>query len=344
MAARNGALATLIDVTAGYGEAGEAQGAIAEILTKENPILEDMTWKEGNLLTGERTWVRTGKPGVAWRRYNQGVPVSKGTAGSIDEGAAQLAATSQMDRSLAILGGNPARARMSFAKPFFEAMNDEASLKLFYGNATFESKEFTGLTPRFNSLSGPTASQILDCLGTGTDNRSMWLIDWDEEAITGIYPKGTKAGLLHMDSTANRVSGPDGYPIGDLTPDASGNQYLAYTDFFQWDLGLAVKDPRHVVRAANIDFSLMAKDRSTGADLEDILVQMFHRANRIGPNAAFYVPKPVGAMLHRQALSDSRNARGIIGFDEIGGRKVPSALGVPIRSVDALNVDEARVV
>jgi hypothetical protein len=344
MGARNGALATLVDVTASYGEAGEAQGQIAEILTKENPILEDMTWKEGNLLTGERTWVRTGKPGVAWRRYNQGVPKSKGTAGAIDETAAQLAATSQMDRSLAVLGGNPARARMNFAKPFFEAMNDEAALKMFYGNSTFESKEFTGILPRFNSLSGPTASQIIDCGGTGTDNRSMVLIDWDEETVTGLYPKGTKAGLIHFDATANDNTGADGYPIGDLVQDASGNDYLAYSDYFQWDMGIAVKDPRHVVRAANIDFSLLSKDRATGADLEDILVQMIYRANRIGPNAAIYVPKPVGAILHRQALNDARGARGIIGFDEIGGRKIPSALGIPIRAVDALNVDEARVV
>lgn len=343
MGARNGALATLVDVTAGYGEAGEAQGTIAEILTKENPILEDMTWKEGNLLTGERTWVRTGKPGVSWRRYNQGVPKSKGTAGSIDEAAAQLAASSQMDRSLAVLGGNPARARMNFARPFFESMNEEMAETLFYGNAFFESKEFTGLTPRFNDLDGPTGDQILDCGGTGTDNRSLWLINWDPEYVTGIFPKGTKAGLMHMDSTANRNAGPDGYPIGDLVADENGNDYLAYTDYFQWDAGIAVKDPRYVVRAANIDFSLLTKDRSTGADLEDVMVQMVERIQATGPNAAFYVPRPVSAMLRRQALSDSRGARGLLGFDTIGGRKITVFDGIPIRRVDALNVDEARV-
>lgn len=343
MGARNGALATLVDVTASYGEAGEAQGQIAEILEKENPILEDMTWKEGNLLTGERTWVRTGKPGVSWRRYNQGVPKSKGTSGAIDEAAAQLAASSQMDRGLAVLGGNPARARMNFAKPFFQSMNEEMAETLFYGNSFYESKEFTGLAPRFNDLDGPTGDQIIDAGGTGTDNRSIWLINWGEDTVTGLYPKGSKAGLVHMDTTANLRNAADGYPIGDLVQDENGNDYLAYTDYFQWDAGIAVKDPRHVVRAANIDFSLLTKDRSTGADLEDLMVQMLHHIQATGPNAAFYVPKPVGAMFHRQALSDARGGRGIIGFDEIGGRKVPTALGIPIRSVDALNVDEARV-
>jgi hypothetical protein len=343
MGARNGALATLVDVTASYGEAGEAQGQIAEILEKENPILEDMTWKEGNLLTGERTWIRTGKPGVSWRRYNQGVPKSKGTSGAVDDASAQLAASSQMDRALAILGGNPARARMNFAKPFFQSMNEEMAETLFYGNALTESKEFTGLAPRFNDLDGPTGDQIIDAGGTGTDNRSIWVINWDEDAVTGIYPRGSKAGLIHMDTTSNLRQAADGYPIGDLVQDESGNDYLAYTDYFQWDCGLSVKDPRHVVRIANIDFSLLIKDRTTGADLEDLIIQAFHRLQATGANAAIYVPKPIGAMLHRQAVHDSRGGRGLTGFEDIGGRKVPTILGLPIRSVDALNVDEARV-
>lgn len=343
MAARNGALATLVDVTATYGEAGEAQGQIAEILERENPVLEDMSWKEGNLITGERTWVRTQKPGVAWRRYNQGVPRSKGTVGAFDEAAAQLAATSQMDRSLAVLGGNPARARMNFAKPFFSSMNDEMAETLFYGNSFYESKEFTGLSPRYNDLDGVTGDQIIDAGGTGTDNRSIWIVNWGEETITGLYPKGTKAGLMHMDTTSNLRAGPDGYPIGDQVADESGNPYLAYTDYFQWDCGLAVKDHRHAVRIANIDFSLLTRDRATGADLEDLIIQGFHRLAATGPNAAIYVPKPIGAMLHRQAVADSRGGRGLTGFEDIGGRKVPSILGLPIRSLDALNVDEARV-
>lgn len=48
-------------------------------------------------------------------------------------------------------------------------------------------------------------------------------------------------------------------------------------------------------------------------------------------------------MLRMQALSDQRTGRSMLGFETIGGRKVVSFDGVPIRSVDALNVDEARV-
>lgn len=344
MAARNGALATLTDVTATFGEAGESQGQVAEILEKELPILQDVTWKEGNLITGERTWVRTGKAAAGFRRLNEGTPLSKGTVGSVDEAAAQITSLSQMDRTAAVLGGNPAKARMAFAKPHFEAMNEKFADTLIYGNSFYSDKEFTGIMARYNSLSGPTADYIIDAGGTGTDNRSILVVNWDPEAVTCIYPKGTKAGLLHMDATANLNKAEDGYPIGDLVPDAAGNQYLAYSDYWQWDSGFANKDHRHIVRVANIDFSALIANRSTGADLEMLLVQAVERVKALGPNAAIYMPRPLSAMMRMQAVADTRVGRSLISFETIGGRKIAAFDGVPIRGLDTMNIDEARVV
>lgn len=344
MAVRNGALATLVDVTALYGEGGEAQGQVAEILSKDNPVLDDVTWKEGNLVTGNRTWLRTGNPRVGWRRHNQGVAPSKGTVGSVDEAAAQLVGVSEMDRSIAVLGGNPARARLAHANPFFEAMNQEFSKILFYGNSFYESAEFTGLAPRYNSLSGSTGDYVIDAGGTGTDNRSIWVVNWDPDKIYGMYPKGTIAGLMHMDTTANRAAGPDGYPIGDKITDEDGKTFIGYTDWFQWDCGLGVDDHRHAVRIANIDFSLLASNRMTGADLEMLLVDAVERIKAVGPNCAIYMPRPLSAMIRKQAVSDARSGRSLLGFETIGGRRCASFDGIPIRSEDALNVDEARVI
>lgn len=343
MAVLGSGVATLVDIAKRLDPDGRP-ARIAERLNQSNEILDDMIWVEGNLPTGDRTTVRVGLPAVAFRSINQGVPRSKSQVGQYDEGAAQLAGASQVDRTAAELSGDPAKFRLDEAQSFFEAMNQEQAATLFDGNASASPKEFTGFGPRFNSLSGATAEQIIDAGGTGTDNRSIWIINWSEDGITGIYPKGSKAGLTHMDTTANLRAAADGYPIGDLVQDESGNDYLAYTDFFQWDAGLAGKDPRDAVRIANIDFSLLTKDRSTGADIEDLIIQGFHRLGNVGPNAAIYVPKPIGAMMHRQAIGDTRGGRGVTGFEDIGGRKVPAILGLPIRSVDALNVDEARVI
>ena len=334
---------TLVDVASRVDPQGNT-AQIAELLTASNPILADMPWREGNLTTGERTTVRTGLPTVAFRQINAGVAKSKSTVASVDEGAAELVGESQVDRSLAVLSGNPAAYRLGEAAPFFEAMNQTMSTTFFYGNAKTSPKEFTGLAPRYNSLSGFTGGQIIDAGGSGADNRSIWLVVWGQNTVTGIYPKNTKAGLMHMDATANLRPGPDGYPIGDYVKDANSNDYLAYKDHFQWNCGLAVKDYRYIVRIANIDKSDLTKTGSSGADLQDLMIQaleLVQSTEMPGTRAVFYAPRIITSFLRRQMVSQ-KNA--FLGWVEIGGKRITAFDNVPIRRSDALNVDEARVV
>lgn len=308
---------------------------IAERLTAMNPVLDDMLWKEGNLPTGEQTTVRAGLPAVAFRSLNEGTPRSKSQVGQITEGAAQIAGTHQIDVSEARLSGDVPKYRLDEASAFMEAMNQTMASCLFYGNASTSPKQFTGLAPRFNSLSGPTAANIIDAGGTGTDNLSVWLIVWGEQTVTGIYPKGSAAGLQHRD-----MSGPEGY----MVTDANGNRYPAYEDWFQWDCGIAVKDWRYVVRAANIDRSLLAKDKSTGADIQDLMVQMTELVQSVdltGTKAAFYAPRVISSMLRRQLLA---NKNAFLSYEDIAGRRVTTFDGIPVRRTDALKADEARVV
>lgn len=345
MAVRNATVPSLMDVMNRLDPNGSLSD-IAEILTQTHEALDDISWGEGNLVTGDRFTVRTGKPTVGFRRINQGTPRSKSTTAQVDEAAAMLVGKAQCDRDLAILSGNIAKYRMDEGRSFIEAMGDQFMQTLFYGNAIFESAQFTGLTPRFNSVGN---TQVIDAGGTGTDNRSIWLIVWGDY-VKGLYPKNTKGGLMHMDTTANKSMGPDGHPIGDEVLDEAGNPYLAYKDHWQWNCGLKIRDPRYIVRIANIDFSLLTKDRTTGADLQDLMVQALGRIQRIeGGNAAFYAPRDLHTMLDRQASSDTRAFSGY-GLDGFGrgdfgrGAGRLAFRGVPIRREDVLNVDEARVV
>ena len=58
---------TLLDLAKRLDPDGKID-VIAEILTQENPILEDLSFVEGNLPTGHRTTIRTGLPTPTWRR------------------------------------------------------------------------------------------------------------------------------------------------------------------------------------------------------------------------------------------------------------------------------------
>lgn len=341
MGVRNATLPSLMDVMNRLDPDG-GLADIAEILTQTNEANDDITWAAGNLVTGDRHTVRTGKPAVGFRRMNEGVAKSKGATGQVDEKAAMLEGRNSIDRKLAILSGDIAQYRLDEGRGFIEAMSDEFWQTAFYGNELFADKEFTGLAPRFNTLSN---SQVINGGGLGTDNRSIWLIVWAPDKVTGIYPKNSKGGLMHMDTTSNTRIGPDGHPIGDLTADAVGNEYLAYSDLWTWDVGLKIKDPRYIVRAANIDVSDLTKDRTTGADLQDLMVQMMGRIQGLNGNAAFYASRDIHNMLDRQASQDGRAFNGYSranfgrpGIDSLAFR------GVPVRRMDALNVNEARVV
>ena len=71
-----GSIATLLDFARRSDPNGKIM-RIVELMSQDNPILQDMLWMEGNLPTGHLTTVRVGLPSVAWRMLNYGVQPSK---------------------------------------------------------------------------------------------------------------------------------------------------------------------------------------------------------------------------------------------------------------------------
>jgi hypothetical protein len=305
---------------------------IIELLAQTNQILDDCTWMEGNLVTGHRTTVRTGLPAVAWRMMNAGTVPSKSHTAQIDEQVGMLDAWSQVDKALAELGGNAGAVRLSEARAFLEAMNQEFAQTLFYGAAA-SPEEFVGLSPRYSSLSAGNADNIIDGLGTGSDNTSIWLIAWDPETITGIYPQGSNAGLSHEDLGVDTVENAGG---------VTGALMRAYRDHWMWHAGIALKDWRFVVRIPNIDVS----ELSVAATRAKLLTYMADAEERI-PNElgrrAFYMNRTVRRNL-RHATTEAVGAGGGITFENVAGKRVAFFGVTPVRISDALINAEARVV
>lgn len=343
MAVQASGVATLIDVLNELDPSGK-QMDIAEVLTQQNEILEDMVWKEGNTVTGHKDAVRTSLPEPTFRAINAGVPVTKAGSTPIEETCALLEDFSQVDRELAIMSQNVDRYRLAQARPHIQGMGNKMAETVFYGNATTNPLEFTGMAPRFNTLdtsASEAAAQVLDAGGTGSDLRSIWLIGWSEDTVFGLYPKGTKGGLDHEDVTNATGTGEHGYPAATVLLDASGNQYMGYRDHWIWRCGLMVKDWRYVVRIANIDPTELTIDAATGPDLQDLMVQALELIeNTAGVKAAFYTPRELRSYFRRQILN-KKNA--YLSWDEMAGKKIMNFGEVPVRRVDALNTAEAEV-
>lgn len=300
---------------------------IVEILDQTNEVLHDMLWLEGNLATGHKTTVRTGLPAATWRMLNYGVPKGKSTTTQVVDACGMLEAYSEIDCALANLNGNTAEFRLSEDRAHLEGMNQQMATALFYGNQQTQPERITGLAPRFNSLSAPNASNVIDAGGVSTDNTSIWLVAWGENTCHGIFPKGSKAGIQHTDKGQQTVADPD------------GNQFEAYRTHFKWDCGLSVRDWRYVVRIANIDVSDLAG--ATPANLINLLIRATHKLPnlRLG-RPAIYCNRAIATWLDIQALNKANvNLR----YAEVFGEEVLTFRKIPIRICDSILNNEARV-
>jgi hypothetical protein len=331
---------TLVDVAKRTNPDGSVARDIAELLSQQNDILEDVVWRPTNEVTAHTETIRTGLPSVYWRAYNQGVPRSKSTTAQVKEPVGMAEARNAIDAKLLELNGNSAAWRLTEDSPFVEAMGQEMAGKMFNGNVGVDGKSFSGLATRYSSTSAGNGNNVLLAGGSGADNASIYLVGWGESTVFGIYPKNSTAGLVYKDLGITDVI------------DANNNEYQAAKSLYQWDAGLVVKDWRYGLRIANIDMSdwLGVTGTQAWTSATHVLKLMVRALARI-PNKnscrlAFYCNRSVAEGLMVQAMDRSSSAVMSI-QDSVNqfGQDVKQlmVLGVPVRIVDQLGIAETLV-
>jgi hypothetical protein len=328
LGALNPTLADLAKVTDPDGSIAD----VVEILNQTNEILEDMTWMEGNLTTGNRSSIRAGLPSPTWRKLYGGVQPSKSTSVQVTDNCGMMEDYAEADVALVDMAGDPAAFRLQEDRPHIEGMNQELASTLFYGDETLAPEEFTGLAPRFNSLSAANGDNVIAGGGSGSDNASIWLICWSPMTCHGIIPKGSTAGIVQRD-------------LGEVTienQDGNNGRMQAYRTHYRWDVGLTVRDWRYIVRIANIDRSLLTIDLTTGANLNDLMHQaLTELPNQSMGRCAWYMDKQVLSFLRRQSTDAVKNST--LSIENVGGTFQTMWSGIPIRRVDALRTNEATI-
>lgn len=303
---------------------------IVELLAATNPILNDMSFLEGNLPTGHKTTVRTGLPSVTWRKLYGGVQPSKSTTAQVTDSCGMLEAYAEVDKALADLNGNAAAFRLSEDKAFIEAMSQEMAQTLFYGNESTEPEAFTGFAPRYNSLSAQNGDNIINASGSSTDNTSIWLVVWGPNTCHGIYPKGSTGGVQMRDLGEVTVENVDG---------ASGRAQM-YRSHYRWDCGLTLRDWRYVVRIANIDVS----DLNTVSNTKNLITWMIQAAERIpsfgAGRAAFYCNRTIREKLRLGILEKVSSN---LTFESVAGKRVMMFDEIPVVRTDAILNTESAV-
>jgi hypothetical protein len=303
--------------------------AVIELLNLINPIMEDTVTIEGNLPTGHRTTVRSGLPSATWRLLNYGVQPSKSRTVQVTDNCGMLEAYAEIDKALADLNGNAAAFRMSEDKAFLEAMMQEFCSTLFYGNAGTTPERFTGLAPRYASLTGaPSGANIQDALGVQSDNTSVYFVQWGPDTCHLTYPKGSVAGWQKRDLGEETLF--DGQ-----TP---AGRYQGYRTHYKWDVGLVLRDWRFCGRLANIDVSNLVG--GTYTTLIDDMVKLYYRLFAVTDRLRIYCNRTVATYLHLLAMKGTTMQ---LRIEQYAGQPITTFLGAPIRVCDAISNAEARV-
>lgn len=328
---------TLLDV-ANMPENSEVKDII-DLMAQFNPIMQDALALPCNKGTYHLTTVRTGLPTPAWGALYQGVPSTKGTRQQVKDTTGFLESASEVDTRLVDdVEGSMEKASIRFeeAQGHLEALAQEAASAVFYHDSNVDPKKPMGLSPRFNDLSAENASQIIDGGGTGSDNTSIWMITWDRKASHLIYPKNGKAGIERKDRGEVPVL------------DASNNRYFVYREDFKWHLGLSVRDWRYISCVRNIDVSELSNDAASGADIVDLMTEMYyaHYGRKVNTGKTFiYMNTTLVKFLDYQ-VRNATNKNLFLTLDKTGpnASEVLKFRGIPIRECDAILETEDRVV
>lgn len=304
---------------------------MAELLNQTNEVMADWHFQEGNLMTGHQSTVRTGLPGITWRKLYGGVQPDKSRRAKVTDSCGMMEAYHEIDKAEADLNGNASEFRASEATAQIEAMSQALVETLFYGNSAANPEQFEGLSARYSSSTAGNGDNVIKGGSSDTDNASIWLIGWGPTTVFGIYPKGSVGGIQMNDKGQVTIEDIDG----------SGGRMEAYRTHFRVDAGLVLKDWRYAVRICNIERSALSATIATGADLPNLMSDAIERLPSQTPNTAFYMDRSLRQMWRKQMaykLKDSTLTR-----DDIGGVKSPVFDEIPIRRVDRLAVDEALV-
>lgn len=328
-----GTAVTLADIKSRLDPNG-LPARIVEVLNKENQIVADTMWMEGNLPTGNVTTQRTSIPTPSVRRLNRGVVPSKSTTKQVTDTCTIFEDFNNIDEHVLSIAPNKEAERLSQDAAYTEGFRDSLAGMFFYGDTDIDAGEFNGFSKRFSAISttkGKPGYQIISAGGSGSDNASAWFVEWGDQAVCGIYPRGETGAMTTKDN--GRVQ----------MVDSSGRIMYVWQTQFYWKPGLAVKNFRKLSRLANIDISdlkTFGQSTDTSPDLLSLMVQAKNRIYQPG-NVHLYVSNTVYDFMEIM-LQNKKNV--YITRQELMG-KTPQLFfsGIPITKCDALLETESAI-
>ncbi len=319
---------------------------VAEVLNEQNDVVQDAIVQRANDMTTHMVTRRTRLPAVNWVKVGDGWNATVGLTNQAVEQMGLLKARYLCPEDVMRIQPNPAKYRSNQERAYIEAMGQELANTLM-GNVasgalspvTVPPEEFAGFQYRLASTSSdPTKYCVSNGNTTGSDNTSIYFVQWSPNKVYLIHPRNTDGGgLKKRDEGRVYSSGDNAVAIDSAvagSPNPS-NSLWAYITEFSWDVGLAVEDGRAIKRLCNID----SVSTSTYTLNEDYIVQI---RNNFKGNDTIYMYCNETVFTQLQILAkDKTNVHW--GPDSPFGKPQMYFLDMPIRRCDAITNVEATL-
>lgn len=277
------------------------------------------------------------EPGTTIRARNEGVLATKEERVQHDEGFCDFHQWAKVDAGVAQDMGQIEVERAKRVRSGYAAIARKVEYTTFYGaKAGSAGKEFDGLVTRFNTL----GQQVIDASGSAA-LASLWIFRASPETCYYIYPDAGTSGIRHRDWGLVNEQNQGG---------VTGANMAAYKDEMWQEVGLAVEDPRAVIRIANIatgDFTALSSTQAT-TSMSNILHKIMIAHDRLPKDVMgkdFGVcNRTVYTGLRRLAFEKSVAAVSVgQAMTAIGPTEAIIVDGIPIMLSDALTIAETQV-
>lgn len=309
---------------------------IVELMEVTNEMFTDIPFQNCNNGSIHEFTTRKDIPFGTWTRLGDFIPHEKGGTEQFSEGSYMLQSVSSVPEDIVESAGgigvaDGQQARFDEEKSFIEGMTENFGRTTIYGRQSVNPKEVNGLLTRYGSLTGGVKDQIIDFGGTGSNLTSLIVCSWGD-TLHGLLPKGEVSGVNTVDKGKSRVT---------IVENGISKSRWEYNTKFTMHGGLCIKDPKSVAVIRNIDYKTLSENPAGQKSLIDQLIFAIGLLrSKYEANAKIYMHRDLQTVL-QVIMRNDKNMN--LTFETVGGKRVISFNGLPIRVCDAMLTTETQI-
>jgi hypothetical protein len=239
---------------------------IVECVTQTNQLLLDMPFikcNNGTYHTFTRRMILTN---ASVRSYYEGTKTVATQTKQVDEPTALFQAVAEIDADMADDTGDAAATQRTESIGVINGMGIQQARNMIYGRRDPDQKNgLDGFATRLAKL----GDKVFDMGGTGSNLTSLYLCALGDMFLHGIYPESSGMVGVSVEREGKQTE-----------KDENGGKYQVYRTYYKHRYGIALEDPRSIIRLANIPADI---------DPEELVDTVLSKGRRLPEGASTYV-------------------------------------------------------